>query len=238
MADGIALFCLLHPESQAKQDRCLELLGRAAREYYPTSKAKCTTWSYFTPFPPPKPGSTKPPIIGGLEIYTSKAALQSQVDDPVYFQSYHDTVKREGLYSKPEELVAWHLTEGFVARETNAEPFGGVLISVTRMTCKDRSEVLEFMKPFAQWVRANEPGVLTYAIFTRPKEPKEILLFVRYKDTKALKSHDKAPEHQAVVKKLGQMLENNIGKTTTLWLEVQDSFVSNAVGGKAVSSKL
>ncbi|KAK4547006.1 hypothetical protein LTR36_001226 [Oleoguttula mirabilis] len=234
MGDGIALFCTLHPESQAKQERCLDLLGRAAREYYPTPQAKCTTWSYFTPFPPPKPDSTtKPPVIGGLEVYTSKAALQHQVEDPVYFQHYHDTVKRERLYSQPEELVAWHLSEGFIARQINAEPFGGVLISVTKMTCKDRGEVLAFMHPFAHWVRVNEPGVLTYAIFTRPKAPKEILLFVRYEDTKALKGHDKAPEHQVVVKKLGQMVD---ATSTTLWKEVKDSFVSNAVGGDAANS--
>lgn len=34
-------------------------------------------------------------------------------------------------------------------------------------------------------------------------------------------------------KKLGQMLENKMGTSTTLWKEVEDSFVSNAVGGNA-----
>jgi len=238
MSDNIALFCTLRPESQAKQERCLDLLRHSAREYYRSPQAKCTTWSYFTPFPPPKSGSTKPPIIGGLEIYTSKSALQSQINDPVYFQSYHDTVKRESLYSKPEELVGWYLTAGFIARGTNAEPFGGVLISVTRMVCKNRADVLDFMKPFGQWVRTNEPGVLTYAIFTRPKAPKEILLFVRYEDAKALKGHSVAPEHKVVVEKLGEMLENDISKTTTLWQEVADSFVSNAIGGDGATVPL
>ncbi|KAK5136233.1 hypothetical protein LTR08_003840 [Meristemomyces frigidus] len=240
--DGIALFCMLHPESPAKQQRCLDLLRHNARGYYHKPEAKCTTWSYFTPFPPPKAGSTKPLVIGGLEIYTSKAALQSQVNDPIYFQSYHDTVKRESLYSAPEELVAWYLADGFIARETHAEPFGSAVISVTKMVCKDQREVLDFMTPFAQWVRANEPGVLTYAIFTRPKAANELLLFVRYEDTTALKGHDKAPEHQDIIKKLSQMITNDIGQTTTLWKEVDDSFVSNAVcGGKAAhgtSSKL
>jgi len=48
-------------------------------------------------------------------------------------------------------------------------------------------------------VRANEPDVLTYATFTRPKAPKEILLFARYKDGRAMKGHSTAPEHVDLV---------------------------------------
>lgn len=47
-------------------------------------------------------------------------------------------------------------------------------------------------------MKTDEPDVLTYAAFTRPKAPKEVVLFVRYKDTKALKAHSIAPEHQDV----------------------------------------
>ena len=54
-------------------------------------------------------------------------------------------------------------------------------------------------RPFATWVTDNEPGVLTYAILTRPKAPKELLLFVRYADRKALKGHNEAPEHVEIV---------------------------------------
>ena len=50
------------------------------------------------------------------------------------------------MYSKAEELEAWYLADGFIARDTNAEPFGSAVISVTRMNCKDRAEVLQFMK--------------------------------------------------------------------------------------------
>ena len=82
----------------------------------------------------------------GLEIYKSKAALQRQVDDPVYFQSYHDTVKRDSLYAKPEELVAWYFATGFVAREANGETVSKPLISVTNMTCRDRNDVLALME--------------------------------------------------------------------------------------------
>ena len=83
-------------------------------------------------------------------------------------------------------------------------------------------------------------------------------MFVRYEDTKALKLHDKAPEHQEVVyvglpviqlqqcritdwwnsTKLGQMITNNIGQTTTLWKEVDDSFVSSAIGGDSSAHRV
>ena len=86
-------------------------------------------------------------MIVGLEVYTSKLALQAQVEDKVFFQSYHETVKRESLYSEPEELVAWYLADGFLARDVHAKPFGGgVVVSVTHLHCKDREQVLEFMK--------------------------------------------------------------------------------------------
>ncbi|KAK3619139.1 hypothetical protein LTR56_017617 [Elasticomyces elasticus] len=230
MADGIALLCMLYPESASKQERCLGLLQTNAREYYRQPSAKCTTWSYFQPL---KPG--KQPVIGGLEIYTSKVALQAQVNDLVYFQPYHETVKREGLYSKPEELVAWYQTAGFVARGKGGKEGEDVLISTTRMECKDRQKVLDVLQGFVLWVEENEPGVLTYAIFTRPKAANEVLLFVRYADRKVLKAHAEAPEHVEVVKALAAQQKSN---TTQLWKEVQDSFVSNIEGGNGVHSKL
>jgi len=139
----------------------------------------------------------------------------------VYFQSYHEAVKKEGLYEKPEELVAWYQAAGFVARDGGAKESGrgGPLISVTRMVAGDSEELFGLLRyvcclhpcltvccadnvggrPFAKWVTDNEPGVLTYALFARPKAPKELLLFVRYEDTKALKAHSNAPEHVDVV---------------------------------------
>ena len=136
------------PTQNSRSAQCLDLLRHNAREYYRKPQAKCTTWSYFTAFPPPKDGSNAKPTIGGLEIYTEKSALQSQVNDPVYFQSYHETVKQEGLYEKPEELVAWYQAAGFVARESSGKQDGkgGVLISVTKMVARDREEVLSLMK--------------------------------------------------------------------------------------------
>lgn len=124
--------------------KVLELLKKGARDYYRQPSAKCTTWSYFVPSPPPKKADT-PPVIGGLEIYTDKNALQKQVDDPIFFQAYHETAKKEALYAKDEELVAWYLTDGFMAREQHAKPFGGNLISLTRFV-GDREAILKALR--------------------------------------------------------------------------------------------
>ncbi|RMX71162.1 hypothetical protein D0869_15914 [Hortaea werneckii] len=227
---GIALFCTLHPASSEKAERCINLLRTSAREYYRTPRANCTAWSYFTPLQPKKANSVaNPPAICGLEIYTTKAALQSQVDDPVYFQRYHEIVKQENLYAKPEELVAWYPARGFLARDSSADgEEDGVLVSVTRMTAKRSfDDLMGILRPFVDWVTDTEPHVLTYAIFNRPKAPTELLLVVRYKDRKALKGHLEAPEHTDVVEKLSKVLDNDIAHSTTLWQEVSDSFVSD-----------
>ena len=50
-------------------------------------------------------------------------------------------------------------------------------------------------RAFADWVKANEPNVLSYAFLTRPKAPDEILSFSRYSTTEALSSHENAQEH-------------------------------------------
>lgn len=178
--------------------QCLSLLRQAAREYYPLPSSHCTTWSYFTPL-----RSKGAPLIAGMEIYTQKSALQRQVDDPVYFQSYHHTVQAENLYEKPEELQACYLAAGFVTREGKAQGRGkvgeGVVVSITRMESGKVDEVLATLREFAKWVEVEEPGVLTYAAFTRSKVRREVILFVRYEDQGWLKRHGEAPEHVAVV---------------------------------------
>lgn len=137
-------------------------------------------------------------MIGGLEIYTTKSALSDQIGD-ADFQAYHEKVKREGLYSKDEELVAFYPSAGFVAREVHALPFGGTLISLSRFICKDKAAVLNLIKNFVPYVRDEEPFVLSYAAFERKKNPKELMLFVRYMDAAGMNIHSKAPEHEQVV---------------------------------------
>jgi hypothetical protein len=64
--------------------------------------------------------------------------LQAQVDDPVYFQAYHRTVEKERLYVRPEELVSWQHTGGFLVRARKRRKEGeGVRISVSRLQCKE-----------------------------------------------------------------------------------------------------
>lgn len=87
-------------------------------------------------------------------------------------------------------------------------------------------------------MREKEPFVLTYAVFTRPKAPKEIMLFVRYTDAKGMGSHSKAPEHVAVVKEIMKHAEGDISKSTSIWKEIEDSFVSTVEGGPTDSSRL
>ncbi|KYG45895.1 hypothetical protein M433DRAFT_154027 [Acidomyces richmondensis BFW] len=230
MPDQIALLCLLQPASLAKQERCLDLLRRAARLYYRGPESQCTAWTYFLPYPSPKTQGDEL-IIGGLEIYTSKTALQAQLEDPVFFQPYHDTVKREGLYRHPEELVAWYYAAGFVARGEHSERSLSALISVSRMICSDKTQVLDLLGRFSVWVKDNEPDVLTYVAFQRPKAPKDVLLFVRYRDDHAMKAHSAASEHVQIVKQLSKLLEGNLGKGTTIWKEIEESFVSTIPGG-------
>lgn len=92
----------------------------------------------------------------------------------------------------------------------------------------------------------------TYALFTRPKAPKELLIVVRYVDAEAVDKHMVAPEHVAVGyvfpvmlcgeeedadefcrKSLGGLLEGDGPIGRMMWREVDDSFASNHVGGGA-----
>nr|OQO24185.1 hypothetical protein B0A51_07823 [Rachicladosporium sp. CCFEE 5018] len=200
MPDHIALLCTLHPASQEKRER-----------YYTKPSAKCIAWSYFTPAAKLTLDATSFPLVG-MEVYTDKAALQAQVDDTEHFQPYHATVKREELYAKPEELQSWCLDCGFIGRGLGQTKSGkGTLVSVSRLVCKDVAgawKVLDGLREFSKWVEREEPGVLSYGVFTRPKAPTEVLLWVR-----------------AAQKLMGPHLD--LKKTeTTVWREVEDSFVA------------
>ncbi|KAF2212237.1 hypothetical protein CERZMDRAFT_97514 [Cercospora zeae-maydis SCOH1-5] len=252
MADNsIALLCKIHPSSLEKQERILSLLQSSAKNYYRNPSSQCTTWSYMTPFPAPQTHPSANLILSGLEIYSTKSALQAQLHDQNFFQPYHSAVHTESLYRQPEELVAWYFTSGFVVREGQelaTTPLGkgkGNLVSQTTFVCreekrkkKNKEEVLEVLEGFVGFVREKEPGVLTYAAFTRPKAPKEILLVVRYVDRKAMMGHSQCQEHVDVVKKILPLIENDMGKSTTVWQEIDESFVSTQAGGPGLEAKL
>lgn len=80
---------------------------------------------------------------------------------------------------------------------------------------------------FLPFVRNQEPGVLTYSTFTRPKAAREVLVFARYRDGKALETHGEAREHGVAVEAIRSYLDPDFDfeKSTTLWREVDDSFV-------------
>lgn len=52
---------------------------------------------------------------------------------------------KEGLYSKPEDLVAWYLTAGFVARPGASTEGGQNMVSLTKFV-GDKEKVLKTMK--------------------------------------------------------------------------------------------
>lgn len=217
---GIALLCTLYPASLEKQKRVpssillhlvrpsylqtsiqiLALLRAGARDYYRRPTSKCTTWSYFTPLLTSPKSDSNLLLIGGLEIYTHKSALQDQANDKAFFQAYHETARRESLYAKNEDLVAYRHAAGFLARDELAQPFGeGTIVSVTRLECRDRDAVVKALEGFVGFVREREPGVLTYAVFSRKKAPREVVLVVRYRNKEALRQHAEAREHVDVV---------------------------------------
>lgn len=76
-------------------------------------------------------------MIGGMEVYTDKAALSIQMDE-AWFQKYLETAKREEFFAKDEQLVVWYPTAGFVSRDDTAPPFGrGVVVITGMVTSKD-----------------------------------------------------------------------------------------------------
>ncbi|KAK5171807.1 uncharacterized protein LTR77_003443 [Saxophila tyrrhenica] len=172
------------------------MLRRSAREYYRSPAANCSTWSYSKSS---KLADENDFSICGLEIYTTKQAFSDQLNDPKYFQPYRQAVEDEKLYGKPAEHTAWYPAAGFVARDVDATTSGPALVSLSQLMCKDRDAIVNLLSDFAGWVKENEPGVLTYAVFTRPKAPKEVMLFARYIDREAMDDHGEAPEHQEVV---------------------------------------
>lgn len=136
----IALLCRLHTASPSANKKVVELLS-SARSYYTTEAAKCTTWSYCSPSTRPKapsqfiPSSEKATTIFGIEIYTEKQALSAQQQED-WFVDFQNRVKSDDLYAqKGEELTAWYPIAGFVARETVATPYGGIVMFAL-FTCR------------------------------------------------------------------------------------------------------
>lgn len=143
-----ALILFMHPWSESKSERLQSLLP-SARDYLLSPESQCSTWTFFTPSTRPKApfqqltaapisksGAGKPLLIGGVEIYESRAALDKQLDKP-WFKAFQDATKQESLYSRDEEIAAWTPVGGFVSRQKREMHQEGTVVMLARFECKD-----------------------------------------------------------------------------------------------------
>lgn len=201
MDDHIALFITMHPATAPKQSTLLSSLRQGARGFYQLPSTRCIAWSYYTPLAPTTPENDDL-TVAGLEIYTSKAALQDQLNDTTFFQPFEKLVRDQQLCDKKESMVAWYLAAGFLARsQARAIGGGSVVVRVHQMTCAGSGEkeaVVKGLGEFAGWSRGSDSGLLTFAVFTRKKAAREVLVYVRYRDEGAMRRIEERPEYQNI----------------------------------------
>lgn len=200
MEDHIALFVTMYPASTAKGSKLLTHLRQGARDYYRSPSACCPTWSYLTPFSTKDPSNDTSLVIAGLEIYSNKSALQEQLNDTTFYQPFEEMVVEEELYSKKRKgsMAAWYLATGFVTRQSEREEGGkGVIVRVWKLTCGsgEKEAMVKALGEFADWSRGSDPGVLTFAVFTRKKAEREVLVYLRYRDKRSLRRIEDRPEY-------------------------------------------
>jgi quinol monooxygenase YgiN len=200
MDNHIALFVVMHPSSFPKQTTLLDHLRQGARDYYRRPSSHCVAWSYLTPLQSDNNrNDDSEPLIAGLEIYTSKSALQQQLEDTTFFQPFERMVVEEKMYAREGTMEAWYLTAGFVTRSQGREEGGGrVVVSVRKLTCVngEKEAVVKGLDEFADWSRGSDAGVLSFAVFTRKKAEREVLVYVRYWDEATMHRVEDRPEFQ------------------------------------------
>jgi quinol monooxygenase YgiN len=199
MDNHIALFVIMHPSSFPKQTTLLDHLRQGARDYYRRPSSLCLAWSYLTPLLTNTRNDANEPIIAGLEIYTSKSALQEQLEDETFFQPFERMVVEEKMYAREGKMEAWYLTAGFVTRCQGREEGGGMVVaSVRKLTCMEgeKDAVVKGLDEFAGWSRGSDSGILTFAVFTRKKAEREVLVYVRYGDEATMRRVEVRPEFQ------------------------------------------
>lgn len=76
------------------------------------------------------------PLIAGVEIYTSPAAL-SYVQNSKEYKDYTGLVKAEDLFEKDEGLEAWYPAGGFVARPNEKETGKAGIVVLAEFVAKD-----------------------------------------------------------------------------------------------------
>ena len=94
-------------------------------------------------------------------------------------------------------------------------------------------------RKFCEWVRENEPGVLTYTVMTRPdsKQSTEVVMYERYRDLDSFKGHGSSKEFKAMFKGLLPHINPKMTRMAE-WAEVGESFTGTKVGGGEVKAKL
>jgi quinol monooxygenase YgiN len=199
MDNHIALFVVMHPSSFPKQTTLLDHLRQGARDYYRRPSSHCVAWSYLTPLSTNNRNDDSEPLIAGLEMYTSKSAFQQQLEDTTFFQAFERMVVEEKMYAREGTMESWYLTAGFVTRCQGSEEGGGrVVVSVRKLTCMDgeKDAVVKGLDEFADWSRGSDTGVLSFAVFTRKKAEREVLVYVRYRDEATMRRVEDRPEFQ------------------------------------------
>lgn len=155
-AGTVALICFIYPSSEEKQSIVTSHLQSASKEYYRHPSSLCTTWSYFTlstrkgglyqPLSTSFPPKSENPklLIGGVEIYTDKSALSTQMGKP-WFKEFARKAKDESWYQegKGEEMRVWEPAGGFVSRKGREEGGKGTIMMLAVFECKDSGKAVE-----------------------------------------------------------------------------------------------
>jgi quinol monooxygenase YgiN len=194
-------------------------------------------------------------------MYTSKSAFQQQLEDTTFFQAFERMVVEEKMYAREGTMESWYLTAGFVTRCQGSEEGGGrVVVSVRKLTCMDgeKDAVVKGLDEFADWSRGSDTGVLSFAVFTRKKAEREVLVYVRYRDEATMRRVEDRPEFQnfwwvdsmvddpdvewfwqwQLCRTLAAPSLVSEESNTSVWHEVEDSFVAPVVGIGKGNAKL
>jgi quinol monooxygenase YgiN len=231
----IAVLCLLHPKDAASRTRIQSLIHDLL-PYFHNPTAQCKAWTTYSPSLRKNapslqvPAETKHLVLGTFELYTDQSALTTQLEDP-RAKACHQTIRDEGLYSKPEDLVAWKPRGGYFSRSDATHAGKGVVVMTATFTCKDAAaaeRVIARLSTYAAWVKENETEVLTYAVLSRETAPLEVLMFERYANMGAIKAHGGSKEFKGMFRDI----KGHLGGATTMneW-EENEGFVGNVVGG-------
>jgi len=94
----------------------------------------------------------------------------------------------EGADKKLEDAYAAELNDddddydGAVKRAKVVKPAWCLVTKLTFDSPEKVQKLKEIFEPYAGWIKANEPGTLSYSLVTSDKDPLQVMLFERYAD--------------------------------------------------------